>query len=152
MVYSTPVGQISWVTANKVMNTKICNKCRQTKPKEEFGNDKTQRDGKDGYCKVCKKEQQLKFNQRHPLRHWAAVLKHRFGITQTQYKERYKKQRGVCVICGNINRNKTRLSVDHDHITGEIRGLLCSNCTHAIGCMHDNPVVLRRAADYLEGK
>lgn len=134
------------------MPTKICNRCKQEKPINDFGNDKTQKDGKDGLCKNCKREQQKQFNQKHPLRHKYAVLKHRFGLTPKQYEELLKKQKGVCAICGNINRNGTWLSVDHDHITDEIRGLLCSNCNHAIGCMHDNPVVLRSAANYLEGR
>jgi len=42
------------------------------------------------------------------------------------------------------------LSVDHCHATGRIRGLLCAKCNQAIGLMKDNPIFLRRAADYVE--
>lgn len=40
--------------------------------------------------------------------------------------------------------------MDHDHITGALRGLLCNFCNRALGNMRDNPVALRQAADYLE--
>jgi hypothetical protein len=43
------------------------------------------------------------------------------------------------------------LSVDHNHATGEIRGLLCQACNHAIGKFKDKPELCRKAADYLEG-
>lgn len=42
--------------------------------------------------------------------------------------------------------------IDHNHQTGEIRGLLCSPCNRAIGQLQDNPNILRKAANYLEGK
>lgn len=43
-----------------------------------------------------------------------------------------------------------RLAVDHDHVTGQVRGLLCTRCNQVLGRMHDNPALLRKAAEYLE--
>ena len=63
-------------------------------------------------------------------------------------------QQGLCKICrqplqkGKGKRN--RIHVDHDHQTGEIRGILCHGCNMGIGFFHDDPPTLRRAADYLE--
>jgi hypothetical protein len=62
---------------------------------------------------------------------------------------------GVCEICKNPpsgSRNGIPLSlcVDHDHATGAVRGLLCSNCNSAIGLLKDDPERIRRAAAYLE--
>jgi hypothetical protein len=54
---------------------------------------------------------------------------------------------GVCHIC----RKETRLTVDHDHSTGVIRGFLCNPCNRGLGDFLDNPESLRRAIAYLAG-
>jgi len=59
-------------------------------------------------------------------------------------------QGGVCAICGGINDNDDALSVDHDHETGRIRGLLCSKCNKGLGSFNDDPELLRKAIAYLE--
>ena len=59
-----------------------------------------------------------------------------------------KAQNGVCAICQQ-NPKDRRLAVDHDHRTMRVRGLLCNTCNRAIGQMGDDPVRLRRAAEYL---
>lgn len=65
-------------------------------------------------------------------------------------------QCGACALCGKVpgedperGRNQKCLHVDHDHKTGKIRGLLCSSCNRGLGYFGDDPVVLRRAAEYL---
>lgn len=63
--------------------------------------------------------------------------------------------RDVCDICKQPERVKRngvvrQLNRDHDHTTGEWRGLLCSRCNQAIGMLSDNPELLRLAAGYLE--
>ncbi len=47
--------------------------------------------------------------------------------------------------------HEAKLMVDHDHTTGEVRGLLCHNCNRAIGLLREDPERLRRAIEYLEG-
>ena len=61
----------------------------------------------------------------------------------------------MCAVCrnpettlGNNGRIKN-LAVDHDHITGRVRGLLCNNCNRALGLLRDDREVLQRAIDYL---
>jgi len=82
-------------------------------------------------------------------------LKQLYGITVDQYDTLMVMQNGVCAICGLSEtatyRGKTRrLTIDHDHKTNTIRGLLCSNCNIGVGNLQDNPTLLRLAADYLE--
>lgn len=77
-------------------------------------------------------------------------LKKKFGMTIQQFEEMVMAQDGTCAICKQPCRIRSRLSVDHDHETGKIRGLLCSSCNSAIGLFLENPVALRRAAEYLE--
>jgi hypothetical protein len=89
-----------------------------------------------------------------------AKLKSMFGITLDQYNEMLNSQNGVCKICGKPSTKKQRrgknceetpecLSVDHDHITGKIRGLLCYKCNTGIGKFDDDPIMLQKAADYI---
>lgn len=77
-----------------------------------------------------------------------------YGITLAGYDELLLKQGGVCAICGQLEKSKrkARLSVDHNHITGAIRGLLCAACNAGLGHFTDSPSLLRRAAGYLKNK
>ncbi len=75
-------------------------------------------------------------------------LKERYGISIEEYELHVKLQNGKCLGC---NENK-RLDVDHDHLTGKFRGLLCNDCNNALGRSKDRPEVLRRLADYLENR
>lgn len=60
-----------------------------------------------------------------------------------------EEQGGVCALCAKPEAGRS-LAIDHNHITGEVRRLLCNNCNRGIGHMQDNPDLLRRAAAYLE--
>jgi hypothetical protein len=79
---------------------------------------------------------------------WKNKLIREFGITQDQYDLMLNEQQGVCKICGQ--KDNRRLAVDHYHVSGRIRGLLCRHCNTAIGLFDDNPLLLRKAADYLD--
>jgi len=78
-------------------------------------------------------------------------LKTRYGLTLEDYKQLIKDQDGKCAICGEVAQDTlSSLFVDHDHITGEIRGLLCIRCNAGIGFLQDSPIICREAANYLE--
>lgn len=73
-----------------------------------------------------------------------------FGLTPEQYDHMLELQGGRCAICEK-RPGKRRLAVDHDHETGEIRGLLCTRCNHKLlGAAHESQAMLRRAARYLD--
>lgn len=55
-------------------------------------------------------------------------------------------QGGRCLLCGEVK----PLAVDHDHVTGAVRGLLCKGCNTGIGLLREDPMLLRAAARYLE--
>ena len=57
-------------------------------------------------------------------------------------------QKGVCAACGRPP-HRTRLDVDHDHATNEVRGLLCRGCNLALGGVEDDPQTLLRLIQYL---
>lgn len=81
--------------------------------------------------------------------HWAYRLKHFYNMTADQYNKLNEQQHGLCAICENPPRGKMkRLSVDHDHTTGKVRGLLCITCNRSLG-WHENDEWSMKANKYL---
>lgn len=79
----------------------------------------------------------------------AARLEKVYGITDVEYARILKLQGGRCAICRNRSRT-IRFATDHDHDTGEVRGLLCKRCNHdLLGGGHDDVLMLYRAIEYL---
>lgn len=78
----------------------------------------------------------------------------RYGCTLADYAEMYEAQDGKCAICKKdppLEPGKTRrFNIDHDHLTGRIRALLCPMCNRGLGQFLDDPEVLREAAAYVE--
>jgi hypothetical protein len=78
-------------------------------------------------------------------------LKKNYGITPEQYDELFIQQKGRCAICGRHQTEfKNRLSIDHDHVTGKVRALLCTNCNFILGNAKDDMTILLSAIKYLE--
>jgi len=74
-----------------------------------------------------------------------------YSLTSKEYDELLKGQRGLCAICKTPpSPNRPHLSVDHDHSTGAVRGLLCNHCNSGLGFMRDSIWRLREAILYLE--
>lgn len=76
-------------------------------------------------------------------------MKYRFGIYLDDYEKIHDAQGGLCAICRRQSDHGIRLSVDHDHSTGMIRGLLCRECNSGLGFFRDSPELLVRAIAYL---
>jgi hypothetical protein len=76
-------------------------------------------------------------------------LRHKYGLTIEEYEQRLNQQGGVCAICKKAEPARRRYAVDHDHRTGVVRGLLCTRCNNALGCFHDDPLLMDRAAQYI---
>jgi len=75
----------------------------------------------------------------------------RYGITEEEYNQLLVNQNFSCAICkSHINEFKRKLSVDHNHETGKVRGLLCNNCNAGIGYLEEDVDSLRQAIEYLE--
>lgn len=78
---------------------------------------------------------------------WRA-LERKYGLTRTSFEALYVQQRGQCALC---HLRVPALVVDHDHLSGEVRGLLCPTCNLAVGQLDDAPDRCDRAAAYLDG-
>lgn len=151
---------------------KKCTRCGETKPLDGFHRDKSNKDGLYVYCKVCacaktaawkavdpqrSSESQRRSRQKNPRVYRNKILRRTFGITLEEYEAMEQAQGGLCAICNQAEteihpKSKTtrNLAVDHDHGTGQIRGLLCNSCNRALGLFRDNPQTVRSAAEYLE--
>ena len=89
------------------------------------------------YARLVKEER-----ERHLIR--------KYGITQADYDAMFAAQGGCCAICERTQ--ERAFDVDHDHDTGEVRGLLCTNCNRMIGHAGDSAERLTDAAFYLSSR
>lgn len=77
----------------------------------------------------------------------------RYGITRQEYEEMLEAQGDSCAICKTMDigrKGHTHFHVDHDHVTGKVRGLLCDLCNRGLGYFKDDPFLLIKAGKYLE--
>ena len=74
--------------------------------------------------------------------------KYNVAITWKEYNALIDSQQGGCAICNEVDKDR-RLAIDHNHETGEIRGLLCRSCNQGIGQFRDNPAILLQAYNYI---
>lgn len=112
-----------------------------------------------GYVKkryVQYKEQHKKVMHRNYVKNKISYRKRaftsrlkQFGLTVDQFNAMLLAQNNLCQVCKQPETNGKRLSVDHSHRTGKVRGLLCNRCNVLLGWASDNEVLLGLAADYL---
>lgn len=150
-----------------VLTHRVCKTCGVDKAIEEYnsaGNGFYR-----AHCRICLAAQQRewraarpgyssethkRWRKRHPEkvlllnRKWG--LRRDFGITPEDYDGMHAAQGGKCAICGETEKYRRHLYIDHDHTTGEIRGLLCNRCNSMLGMARDRIHVLMAAIDYLE--
>jgi len=128
---------------SKDITERPCNVCGKVKPKSEFHKNRSTTYGITSVCKECVRKQRKEWHSKpeNKKKTRNRNLQHAFGITVDDYDALYTKQNGVCAICGKKEQKKNkygvrRLVVDHNHITGKIRGLLCSCCNQGLGMFY----------------
>jgi hypothetical protein len=136
--------------------TKTCSRCGETKPLESFHRNRSRHDGRAHYCKPCNLAWKRVDYQKHRPRRIASSrrqsLRVMYGLTPEDWERMLREQAGGCAICGAgvSDRRWARLHVDHCHVTGVVRGLLCSNCNIGLGMFDDDTERLRTAIQYLD--
>lgn len=124
---------------------KRCPDCEQLLELDEFPKNRSTRSGYGVYCKQChNKRGRLTLSRNGGARRYH--LRRRYGIEPAQMAEMIRMQGGRCASCGE----KPAVHVDHDHVAGAIRGILCLTCNSGMGHFHDDPAIIRRAISYLE--
>ena len=125
------------------MQLKQCRSCGVEKPLSEFY-------VRNPDCKGCTLLKRKEDYRKNRDKYRSKELKKNYGITLEEYNLMFAEQDGCCAICGTHQCSTGKsLAVDHDHISGQIRGLLCANCNTALGKLNDDIETILRAADYL---
>lgn len=119
-----------------------CFRCSVSKPAADFQVDKTKRNGRASYCRVCYREYKREWYARNPEKSAGYVRKLKYGTTGAELQQKQ------CAICNDPLKREKHL--DHCHATGKVRAWLCRCCNLGLGRFKDNPARLRAAADYLE--
>lgn len=137
------------------MTSKTCGCCKEEKTKEDFHRRTLSPDGLAATCKECSAELVKEWNKNNPENRFESRrkshLRRRFDISLEQYNQMLEEQNGCCAICERHRSEFNKeFAVDHNHKTGEIRGLLCTNCNYRLVARHTNGDLLRRIADYIE--
>ncbi len=141
-------------------DVKRCYKCQLYKTVGEFGIARQRADGLNNICKSCKSFAASAYHQRVKLeggyskkrirQNLASKLKTKFGLEIDRYEEMLETQAGLCAICCETCISGKRLSVDHNHSSGAVRGLLCARCNFGLGYFRDRPDLLESAIEYLK--
>ena len=100
------------------------------------------------HCKSCNTERSRLWKQKNKHKHYLNKIRDKFKISETDYNILLAEQNNLCLICNKSEKDR-RLSVDHCHKTGNIRGLLCRTCNLAIGYFNDDTTLLKNAIQYL---
>ena len=130
------------------METKTCPKCGEEKSIENFYPQKRP-------CRLGVREDQRRFRAARPDYHHARNLKQRYGISLDEYHTHIANQNFACPICEvEISttleyKGKRPVVVDHNHDTGEVRGVLCSRCNLVLGHARESTDILYKAIVYL---
>lgn len=155
-----------------VTEFKRCLDCLETKPATDFYKIVSGKDSgtRKGQCLTCQRTYQRNYQSRNKekskavAKEWAAShpenirlagLKHeckQLGLTLPQYRALEIFQNHQCAVCKNPQScgGKSRLCIDHCHVTGKTRGLLCDRCNKMLGFSQDSLEILSSAIEYLK--
>lgn len=156
-----------------MITDKQCIKCGQTKLLTEFYARIRDKNGYRNICKICwaKYASQYRLTEQGKLACRKAAIRFsktekaqacrnryrqgkayknsqfpKHGITIAEYDELFEKQQGNCAICG-LPEITRRLSIDHNHKTGEVRSLLCTHCNFVVGAIESD--IFQKAVEYV---
>lgn len=149
----------SKIYREEIIMYKICTKCKQEKSLSLFRS----RGGKlkhllKSSCNTCMFKAHRSWTENNPDRvkeyrqkdSWTLAKRcARRGITPEEFVIMYEQQNECCAIC-KMQMEIMDNAIDHNHATGQFRGILCKQCNRALGMFRDSPKILKSAVKYLE--
>ncbi len=130
---------------------RTCTGCKLEK--EEEGNFIARADRPGKYysiCRPCRVAKTIVHHRSHKDQIRDYNFRFKYGISLETYNEMFAKQNGCCAICSTHQSILSKsLAVDHNHITGKVRALLCDACNRALGFSKENIEILKKMIDYL---
>jgi hypothetical protein len=146
-----------WLRARRPEQVgRICCRCKLYKLAGDFGIDKQSLRLR-SYCAKCRAIQSFEARQKkvetlNVKSLGLTIVMARFGLSHLDYDRILTEQSGRCSICRSVDPGKghNRFLVDHDHITGAMRGLLCTYCNTAIGMFRERTDIMQAAIAYIE--
>jgi Autographiviridae endonuclease VII len=127
----------------RFVSTAICTECNREKTRESYHKNPERF-----------KESARRWARSNPDKRYrnflSSRLRNTYGITVEQYDNMIRVQKGLCAICTDTCATGQRLSVDHNHQTNEIRGLLCRRCNTLVANLENNTKLLIKAHVYLQ--
>lgn len=138
---------------------KRCSKCGVIKKSHDFNNHAASKDGLQSRCKACFKEADF-IQARHRVIMTIAEIPITFSHIQrmtTKFRVGYDvitktliRCDGRCEICNRTFKSRSEMAVDHNHTSGDVRGILCHRCNLVLGHSLDNVNTLKNAVIYLQ--
>lgn len=143
--------RLSNLTVPNLGIEKTCPACNMIKPLQSFHRNSQRASMRSSYCKECTKTMAATTHRKTIARSKRIEA---YNITVEEHELLKQQQENCCKICG-VSADQVRyktLVIDHNHVTGAVRGLLCPKCNAAIGLLKDDPKIVLLAAKYLLGK
>ena len=130
---------------------KRCSTCKTEKESSEFNKNKSGKFGLHNQCRDCTKlwkpTPEALAKARKKTREWNRLKL--TGFTPNDFEEKLAEQNNKCAICGTEDPGATNWHADHDHKTGQKRGILCHKCNTGLGLLKDDIDILCSAIEYL---
>lgn len=132
-----------------LIGKRTCTECKEEKRFSEFYWSEKDKDYR-AICIPCFAKQNRDAYAKNPKsihkRHRRNELLKKYNLTEAEFEEMRARQANRCAIC----KLEKTLEIDHKHLTGKVRELLCGSCNRGIGLLRENPIILREAAEYCE--
>lgn len=148
---------LSRIVRKRVNGLLECTKCHEMKPPVGFYRMSKYSTKYMSQCRLCVNESNLDHYHKNSVRESARAVAYRlqkkYGMTPADLDALLLQQQNKCIICEREflrTTAKNKPKVDHDHITGKVRGVLCDDCNRTLGYVQDNPSILRKMIAYLE--
>ena len=133
------------------MSSKVCTRCHVDKDYVWFDKHKLGKDGLNPVCKPCRANRQRLYRENFG---YGALLKYRYGLSVEVYQQMLDSQNNRCAIChtefSKDTNHKRKSVVDHNHSTGEVRGILCWSCNVALDCIKEDQTILSNMKEYID--